>query len=85
MNRRSTIVVKEVTVKGYEVIETKMVSLDNGNYRTFILLKYQIGLAYKNYIDQLKKSDVLKADFKKIENTQAFKELELYVSEFSGA
>lgn len=85
MNRISTIVVKEVTVKGYEVVETKMVSLDNGNYRTFILLKYQIGLAYKNYIDQLKKSDVLKADFKKIENTQAFKELELYVSEFSGA
>ena len=85
MNRISTIVVKEVTVKGYEVVETKMVSLDNGNYRTFILLKYQIGLAYKNYIDQLKKSDVLKADLKKIENTQAFKELELYVSEFSGA
>ena len=85
MNRISTIVVKEGTVKGYEVVETKMVSLDNGNYRTFILLKYQIGLAYKNYIDQLKKSDVLKADFKKIENTQAFKELELYVSEFSGA
>tara|TARA_Y100000389_G_C17459764_1_gene520799 strand:+ start:2231 stop:3691 length:1461 start_codon:yes stop_codon:yes gene_type:complete len=85
MNRISTIVVKEVTVKGYEVVETKMVSLDNGNYRTFILLKYQIGLAYKNYIDQLKKSNVLKADFKKIENTQAFKELELYVSEFSGA
>ena len=85
MNRISTIVVKEVTVKGYEVVETKMVSLDNGNYRTFILLKYQIGLAYKNYIDQLKKSDVLKADFKKIENTQAFKELELYVAEFSGA
>ena len=85
MNRISTIVVKEVTVKGYEVVETKMVSLDNGNYRTFILLKYQIGLAYKNYIDQLKKSDVLKADFKKIKNTQAFKELELYVSEFSGA
>jgi hypothetical protein len=85
MNRISTIVVKEVTVKGYEIVETKMVSLDNGNYRTFILLKYQIGLAYKNYIDQLKNSDVLKADFKKIENTQAFKELELYVSEFSGA
>lgn len=85
MNRISTIVVKEVTVKGYEVVETKMVSLDNGNYRTFILLKYPIGLAYKNYIDQLKKSDVLKADFKKIENTKAFKELELYVSEFSGA
>lgn len=85
MNRISTIVVKEVTVKGYEIVETKMVSLDNGNYRTFILLKYQIGLAYKNYIDQLKKSNVLKADFKRIENTQAFKELELYVSEFSGA
>ena len=85
MNRISTIVVKEVTVKGYEVVETKMVSLDNGNYRTFILLKYPIGLAYKNYIDQLKESDVLKADFKKIENTKAFKELELYVSEFSGA
>ena len=85
MNRISTIVVKEVTVKGYEVVETKMVSLDNGNYRTFILLKYPIGLAYRNYIDQLQKSDVLKADFKKIKNTQAYKELELYVSEFSGA
>ena len=85
INRISTIVVKEVTVKGYEVVETKMVALDNGNYRTFILLKYPVGLAYKNYIEELKKSDLLKADLKKIKKTEAFKELELYVSQFTGA
>lgn len=85
INRISTIVVKEVTVKGYEVVESKMVALDNGNYRTFILLKYPVGLAYKNYLEELKKSDLLKADFKKIEKTKAFKELEQYVAEFSGA
>ncbi len=85
INRISTIVVKEVTVKGYEVVETKMVALDNGNYRTFILLKYPVGLAYKNYIEELKKSDLLKADLKKIEKTEAFKELEIYVSQFTGA
>ena len=85
MNRISTIVVKEVTVKGYEVVETKMVALDNGNYRTFILLKYPVVLAYKNYIEELKKSDLLKADLKKIEKTEAFKELEIYVSQFTGA
>ena len=85
MNRISTIVVKEVTVKGYEVVETKMVALDNGNYRTFILLKYPVVLAYKNYIEELKNSDLLKADLKKIEKTEAFKELEIYVSQFTGA
>ena len=85
MNRISTIVVKEVTVKGYEVVETKMVALDNGNYRTFILLKYPVVLAYKNYLEELKKSDLLKADLKKIEKTEAFKELEIYVSQFTGA
>ena len=85
MNRISTIVVKEVTVKGYEVVETKMVAFDNGNYRTFILLKYPVVLAYKNYIEELKKSDLLKADLKKIEKTEAFKELEIYVSQFTGA
>ena len=85
INRISTIVVKEVTVKGYEVVESKMVALDNGNYRTFILLKYPVGLAYKSYLEELKKSDLLKADFKKIEKTKAFKELEQYVAEFSGA
>jgi hypothetical protein len=72
-------------VKGYEVVESKMVALDNGNYRTFILLKYPVGLAYKSYLEELKKSDLLKADFKKIEKTKAFKELEQYVAEFSGA
>jgi hypothetical protein len=36
-------------------------------------------------LEELKKSDLLKADFKKIEKTKAFKELEQYVAEFSGA
>ena len=84
-NRISSVVVKEVTVSGYEVYETKMVPLDNGNYRTFVMLKYPVSLAYKVYLDQIKTNSLLKGDLAKIKNTDAFKELEKAVNEFSGS
>jgi len=84
-NRISSVVVKEVTVSGYEVYETKMVPLDNGNYRTFVMLKYPVSLAYKAYLDQIKTNSLLKGDLAKIKNTDAFKELEKAVNEFSGS
>ena len=37
------LVVKEVTISGYEVADTKLVKLDNGSYRSFILLEYLLG------------------------------------------
>ena len=53
MNRISTIAVKEVTVKGYEVVETKMVSLDNEIIELLYSLSIHRSCIQKN-IDQLK-------------------------------
>jgi|TARA_Y100000294_G_C8535381_1_gene328818 hypothetical protein len=85
INRISAIVVKEVTISGFEVVESKMVKLDNGDYRVFILLKYPVSQAYKAYLDQIKSSDVLKGDIAKLKNTEAFKDLEKAVREFAGS
>ena len=84
-NRISSVVVKEVTVSGYEVHESKMVPLDNGNYRTFVMLKYPVTLAYKAYLDKIKTNSLLKGNLAKIKNTDAFKDLEKAVNEFSGS
>ena len=84
-NRISSVVVKEVTVSGYEVHESKMVPLDNGNYRTFVMLKYPVTLAYKAYLDKIKTNNLLKGSLAKIKNTDAFKELEKAVNEFAGS
>ena len=83
MNRVSSIVVKEVTISGYEISETKLVQLDNGNYRSFILLEYPIAHVYKAFINRIEKSDNLKSSITAIKNTEAFKELEQYISDFS--
>jgi len=85
INRISTVVVKEVTISGYEVQDSKMVPLDNGNYRSFVLLKYPVSLAYKAYLDQIKSNSILKGDLAKIKNTDAFKELEKAVNDFTGS
>ena len=83
MNRVSSIVVKEVTISGYEISETKLVQLDNGNYRSFILLEYPIAHVYKAFVNRIEKSDNLKSSITAIKNTEAFKELEQYISDFS--
>ena len=47
INRVSAYVVKEVTISGWEILETKLVTLDNGKYRSFILVKYPVAQAYQ--------------------------------------
>lgn len=85
MNRVSSFVIKEVTISGYEVADTKLVKLDNGSYRSFILLEYPIVQVYKAFINRVEENENLKSSVKALKNTEAFKELEQYVAEFSGA
>ena len=84
-NRISSIVVKEVTISGWEIHETKMVTQENGDYRSFILLKYPIGKALKAYKEEIDKSPGLKGRLTLIKNTDAYKELEKAVAQYSGS
>ena len=85
MQRISNIVVKNATIRGYKVFKTKMAALANGKYRTFVVIEFPVSLAYKNFIADLDSSVTVKAEINKLKNTDAFKELEQYVAEFSGA
>ena len=85
MNRVSSLVVKEVTISGYEVADTKLVKLDNGSYRSFVLLEYPIAQVYKAFINRVEENKNLKSTVSALKNTDVFKELEQYVAEFSGA
>ena len=85
MNRVSSLVVKEVTISGYEIAETKMVQLDNGSYRSFVLLEYPVAHVYKAFINRIEESVELKSNYPAIKETKTFKELEFYVAEFTGA
>ena len=47
MEKVSTLVVKKITISGFEIAKTKMFKMDNGKYRSFILLEYPVGNLYK--------------------------------------
>ena len=83
INLISSTVVDEITVSGYETVETKLVSLDNGNYRAFILLNYPVAKAYKSYIEKIEKSPELKGTLTEIKNTDVYKELQKAVAQYS--
>jgi len=85
MQRISNIVVKDATIRGYKIFKTKMATLASGKYRTFVLIEFPVSLAYKNFIADLDTSLTVKAEINKLKNTDAFKELEQYVAEYSGA
>ena len=85
MERVTNIVVKEVTISGYKVYKTKMAPLANGKYRTFIVIEFPISLAYKNYLTNIENNVKIKGSISQLKKTEAFKELEQYVSEFTGA
>ena len=85
INLISSTVVDEITVSGYETVETKLVSLDNGSYRAFILLKYPVAKAYKTYIEKIDESPELKGRLTEIKNTDVYKELEKAVAQYSGS
>ena len=77
--------VQEMKKFVYKIYKTKMAPLSNGKYRTFILIEYPVSLAYKNFITEIDTNVTVKAQVSKLKNTEAFKELEQYVAEFSGA
>ena len=85
ISKVSTLVVKEVTISGYEISQTKMFKMDNGKYRSFILLEYPTGNLYKAFINRIENTATIKNNLQAIKNTDTFKELENYVAEFSGA
>ena len=84
INLISSTVVDEVTVSGFEAIETKLVSLDNGSYRAFILLEYPVAKAYKTYMEKIEESPELRGRLTDIKNTDAYKDLQKAVTAFSG-
>ena len=55
----SSIVVKEVTIVGYEISKNKMFKMDNGKYRTFILLEYPVANLYKAFINRLENNQAM--------------------------
>ena len=75
----------EDTVSGFEAVETKMGSLDNGSYRAFTLLKYPVVKAYKTYIEKMEKSPKLKGRLTEIKGTDIYKELQKAVAQYSGS
>ena len=83
INTIAKTVSKEITVSGWEVVDSKIVSMDNGMYRTFIYLKYPLGMIYKSFINKIEENENLKKNVTALKNTEAFKELEQYVAEFS--
>ena len=83
--RITSIVIKDASIKGYKVYKTKMAQLSDGKYTTFIMIEYPVSLAYRNFITEIDTNVTVKAQVSKLKNTEAFKELEQYVAEFSGA
>lgn len=85
MQRISNVVVKDATIRGYKIFKTKMAAIADGKYRTFVVIEFPVSLAYKNFIAEIDSSLSVKAEVNKLRNTDAFKELEQYVAEYSGA
>ena len=83
--RVSTIVVKDVTLTGYKIYKTKMAPLSNGKFRTFIIVEFPISFAYKAYLANIENNPAIKENLSKLKNTEAYKELEQSVAEFTGA
>ena len=83
INLISSTVMEEVTLSGYKAVETKLVSLDSGSYRAFILLEYPVAKAYKSYIEKMEKSPKLKGRLTVIKGTDIYKELKKAVAQYS--
>lgn len=81
----STTVAKEVNVSDFKVVETKIVNLDGGSYRAFVLLEYPVVKAYKTFVEEIEESPELKGRLTKIKNTDVFKDLKNSIEEYSGS
>ena len=66
------------------MVKRKMVTLNNGKYRMFVLLKYPLVKTYSSFVEKLKKNSKLRgASLAKIQKTDAYKELEKAVKEYT--
>ena len=84
-NTISTSVANKVSLNGFKIHNTHMAPVQNNKFRTYIVLEFNIGLAYKAYLKNIENNQVIKKNLNKLKDTEAFKELEQYVSEFTGA
>ena len=85
INDISSTVSKEIIISAYKVLETKIVPLEDGWFKTYILLEYPVGQALKAYKEEIDKSPKLKGRLTLIKNTDAYKELEKAVAQYSGS
>ena len=70
---------------GYEISKNKMFKMDNGKYRSFVLLEYPVANLYKAFINRLENNKAMQKHLQDIKDTETYKELEAYVVEFTGA
>ena len=85
MERTTRMVVKDISISGYKTYRTKMAPVSDNKYRTFIVIEFAIPLAYKEYLTKIETNLKIKGNISKLKETATFKELEQFVSEFSGA
>ena len=78
-------VAKQASITGYKVYNTKMAPIANGKFRTFIVIEFPISLAYKAYLANIENNPAIKDKLSKLKDTEAYKELEEIISEFTGA
>jgi len=78
-------VAKQASITGYKVYNTKMAPIANGKFRTFIVIEFPISLAYKAYLANIENNPAIKDKLSKLKDTEAYKELEKSVEEFTGA
>ena len=83
--RVASSVIKNVTLNGYKIYKTKMAPIANGKFRTFIVLEFPVSLALKAYLANIENDPAIKKNLLKLKNTEAYKELEQSVAEFTGA
>jgi len=85
INSISKSVAKEVSVGGYKVYKEDLVQISDGRYRHFVIIEFPITVAYKAFLDDIKNNPATKNNIKKIKDTQAFRELEELVDQFTAA
>ena len=85
INDITTNVVKEIVLSGFSELETKIVQLEDDWYKAYILLEYPVGQALKAYKKGIDNSPELKGRLTLIKNTDAYKELEKAVAQYSGS
>tara|TARA_Y100000590_G_C15685979_1_gene1001674 strand:+ start:842 stop:1960 length:1119 start_codon:yes stop_codon:yes gene_type:complete len=78
-------VVQEVNISDFKVMETKIVNLDSGSYRAFVLLEYPVVKAYQAFVDEIEENPGLKGRLTEIKNTEAYKDLKSAIEVYSGS